>query len=87
MKERNTLVFDLGGGTLDVSVLLIDNQNYTVLGTHGDTHLGGEDLDNRIVKYCVEEFKNKLKIDLTDNKKAISRIRQSSEQAKILLSS
>lgn len=65
-KERNVLIFDIGGGTTDVSMLRIENGIFEVLATNGDTHLGGEDFDNRLVDYCIAQFKKKTKgIDIT----------------------
>lgn len=64
-RERNVLIFDLGGGTFDVSLLTIDGGIFEVKATAGDTHLGGEDFDNRLVNHFVEEFKRKNKKDVT----------------------
>jgi heat shock protein 1/8 len=86
-KERKVLIFDLGGGTFDVSLLTIDNGIFTVKATAGDTHLGGEDFDNRIVDYLKGEFKRKHQKDLTDNARAIRRLRTTCERAKRNLSS
>jgi len=85
-KARNILIFDFGGGTHDVSLLSIDDGVFEVKATAGDTHLGGEDIDSRIVDYIVEEFKKKHKISLSENKKALRRIRTASEKAKRSLS-
>ncbi|VEL30950.1 unnamed protein product, partial [Protopolystoma xenopodis] len=85
--EQNVLIFDLGGGTFDVSVLSIDEGVFEVKSTAGDTHLGGEDFDNRLVDHFVGEFKRKFKKDLTDNKRAIRRLRTACERAKRTLSS
>ena len=85
--ERNVLIFDLGGGTFDVSVLCIDEGVFEVRSTAGDTHLGGEDFDNRMVNHFVEEFKRKHKKDLTGNKRALRRLRTACERAKRTLSS
>ena len=63
-KEINVLVFDLGGGTFDVSLLTIDNGVFEVLATSGDTHLGGEDFDQRITEYLVSRFLKKHKVDI-----------------------
>ena len=65
------MIFDLGGGTFDVSVLSIDEGVFEVKATHGDTHLGGEDFDNRLVNHFATEFKRKNKKDLTGNKRAL----------------
>lgn len=86
--EKNILIFDLGGGTFDVSILTIDEGSmFEVRSTAGDTHLGGEDFDNRLVNYFVEEFKRKHKRDLKSNIRAIRRLRTACERAKRTLSS
>jgi heat shock 70kDa protein 1/2/6/8 len=85
--EHNILIFDLGGGTFDVSVLTIDNGVFEVKSTAGDTHLGGEDFDNRMVNYFVEEFQRKFKKDLRTNPRALRRLRTACERAKRTLSS
>ena len=81
-KEQNILIFDLGGGTFDVSILSIDEGVFEVKATAGDTHLGGEDFDNRVVNHFVEEFKRKHKKDLSSNKRALRRLRTACERAK-----
>merc|ERR1712109_244795 len=81
------LIFDLGGGTFDVSILSIDDGIFEVKSTHGDTHLGGEDFDNRLVDHFVKEFKRKNKKDITGNKRALRRLRTACEKAKRTLSS
>lgn len=81
------LIFDLGGGTFDVSILSIDDGIFEVKSTAGDTHLGGEDFDNRLVTHFVQEFKRKHKKDLTTNKRALRRLRTACERAKRTLSS
>jgi len=86
-KERNVLIFDLGGGTFDVSILTIEDGIFEVKSTSGDTHLGGEDFDNRMVNYFVEEFKRKHKKDMSTNKRALRRLRTACERAKRTLSS
>jgi len=87
-KEQNILIFDLGGGTFDVSVLSIDDGIFEVKSTAGDTHLGGEDFDNRMVNHFVAEFKRKYKgKDLSTNKRALRRLRTACERAKRTLSS
>lgn len=86
-KEQNVLIFDLGGGTFDVSLLNIDDGFFEVKATAGDTHLGGEDFDSRMVAYLADEFKRKHKKDLTKNKRALKRLRISCEKAKRTLSS
>ena len=85
--ERNVLIFDCGGGTFDVSILSIEEGIFEVKSTAGDTHLGGEDFDNRMVTHFVEEFKRKYNKDLSTNKKAIRRLRTACERAKRTLSS
>ena len=85
--EKNVLIFDLGGGTFDVSLLNIDDGIFEVKATAGDTHLGGEDFDNLLVQHFIQEFKRKHKIDITDNKRALRRLRTSCEKAKRTLSS
>jgi L1 cell adhesion molecule like protein len=86
-REHNVLIFDLGGGTFDVSLLTIDGGIFEVKATAGDTHLGGEDFDNRMVNHFVEEFKRKYKKDLTSNARALRRLRTACERAKRALSS
>jgi L1 cell adhesion molecule like protein len=73
--ERNVLIFDLGGGTFDVSLLTIEEGIFEVKSTAGDTHLGGEDFDNRLVNHFVQEFKRKHKKDLSTNARALRRLR------------
>uniref|UniRef100_A0A1I7Z6U8 Hsp70-like protein n=1 Tax=Steinernema glaseri TaxID=37863 RepID=A0A1I7Z6U8_9BILA len=85
--ERNVLIFDLGGGTFDVSILTIEDGIFEVKSTAGDTHLGGEDFDNRLVNHFVAEFKRKHKKDLTSNARALRRLRTACERAKRTLSS
>jgi L1 cell adhesion molecule like protein len=85
--EKNVLIFDCGGGTHDLSVLTLDDGIFEVKATAGDTHLGGEDFDNSIVDYCVQEFKKKTKLDISSNAKALRRLRTSCERAKRTLSS
>jgi molecular chaperone DnaK len=86
-KEQTILVFDLGGGTFDVSLLEIGDGVVEVRATSGDNHLGGDDWDERIVKWLVDKFKSSSGIDLTKDKMALQRIREASEKAKIELSS
>ncbi|KOB79336.1 Heat shock protein 70-2 [Operophtera brumata] len=86
--ERNVLIFDLGGGTFDVSILTIDEGSlFEVRATAGDTHLGGEDFDNRLVNHLAEEFKRKYKKDIKSNPRALRRLRTAAERAKRTLSS
>lgn len=86
-KERNVLIFDLGGGTFDVSLLTIESGIFEVKATHGDTHLGGEDFDNLLVDYCANNFLNTYKIDIRNDGKAMRRLRTACEKAKRTLSS
>src|SRR5271154_4512404 len=85
--EKNVLIFDLGGGTFDVSLLTIEEGIFEVKSTAGDTHLGGEDFDNRLVNHFVNEFKRKHKKDLSSNARALRRLRTACERAKRTLSS
>jgi len=84
--EKNILIFDLGGGTFDVSILTIEDGIFEVKSTAGDTHLGGEDFDNRMVNHFVQEFKRKHRKDLTSNKRSLRRLRTACERAKRTLS-
>ena len=84
--EKNVLIFDLGGGTFDVSILSIDDGIFEVKSTAGDTHLGGEDFDNRMVEHFAKEFQRKHKKDITGNKRALRRLRTACERAKRTLS-
>jgi len=84
--ESTVLIFDLGGGTFDVSILMIEDGVFHVKATAGDTHLGGEDFDNRMVDHFVKEFQRKHKIDISDNKRALRRLRTACERAKRTLS-
>merc|ERR1712078_99518 len=85
-KESNVLIFDLGGGTFDVSILSIEGGIFEVKSTAGDTHLGGEDFDNRMVDHFVNEFKRKHKKDISSKKRALRRLRTACERAKRTLS-
>jgi len=85
--EKNILIFDCGGGTFDVSILNIDDSIFEVRATAGDTHLGGEDFDSALVLHFIQEFKRKHKIDISDNKRAVRRLRTACESAKRTLSS
>ncbi|WOH08454.1 hypothetical protein DCAR_0727895 [Daucus carota subsp. sativus] len=84
--EKNVLIYDLGGGTLDVSLLTIEENIFEVKATAGDTHLGGEDFNNRLVNHFVQEFKRKCKKDLTRNARSLRRLRTYCESAKRTLS-
>merc|ERR1712023_208545 len=85
--EKNILVFDLGGGTFDVTLLTIDNGVFEVLATAGDTHLGGEDFDQRTMQYMIKLFKKKHKVDMSKDKRAIQKLRREVERVKRTLSS
>ncbi|RWW82145.1 hypothetical protein BHE74_00009409, partial [Ensete ventricosum] len=85
--EKNVLIFDLGGGTFDVSLLTIEEGIFEVKATAGDTHLGGEDFDNRLVNHFVSEFRRKHKKDISGNARALRRLRTACERAKRTLSS
>src|SRR5829696_2112448 len=86
-KEQTILVFDLGGGTFDVSLLEIGEGVVEVRATSGDNHLGGDDWDERVIKWLVDKFKASNGIDLTKDKMAMQRLREAAEKAKIELSS
>ncbi|TKY64892.1 Heat shock cognate 70 kDa protein [Spatholobus suberectus] len=85
-ERRNVFVFDLGGGTLDVSLLVFEKDDIQVKAIAGDTHLGGEDFDNNMVNYCVNEFQRKYKVDISGNPRALRRLRTACEKAKRELS-
>ena len=85
--SKNVLIFDLGGGTFDVSLLEIEDGIFEVKATAGDTHLGGEDFDYRMVQYFIKEIKRKHKVDISENKKACRRLKNACERAKRTLSS
>ncbi len=84
--EKNILIFDCGGGTFDVSLLTLDDGVFEVKATGGNGHLGGEDFDNRLLNFCVEEFKKKTKVDITGNARAMRRLKTACERAKRTLS-
>lgn len=86
-KEKNILVVDLGSGTSDISVLTIDESIFEVKATGGDLHLGGSDMTYKLVEYFIKEIQNKNKVDITNNKRAVSRLRSACENAKKTLSS
>merc|ERR1719361_1137482 len=86
-KEKNILVYDLGGGTFDVSILTIDEGVFEVLATNGDTHLGGEDFDQRVMQYFIGRIKKKYKVDLSKDKRSLAKLRRECEKAKRALSS
>ncbi|KAK9825136.1 hypothetical protein WJX81_002830 [Elliptochloris bilobata] len=85
--EHNILVFDLGGGTFDVSILTIDNGVFEVISTSGDTHLGGEDFDHRVMDYFIKLIKKKYKVDVSKDSRALQKLRREAERAKRALSS
>ncbi|MEW5297801.1 MAG: hypothetical protein WDW38_006987 [Sanguina aurantia] len=85
--EKSILVFDLGGGTFDVSILTIDNGVFEVVSTNGDTHLGGEDFDQRVMEYFIKLVKKKYKKDISGDKRALQKLRREAERAKRALSS
>ena len=84
--EKNILVFDLGGGTFDVSLLTIDNGVFEVVSTNGDTHLGGEDFDNRVMEHFIKIFKKKTGKDVSKDNRAVQKLRREVEKAKRTLS-
>jgi L1 cell adhesion molecule like protein len=86
-EEKNVLIFDLGGGTFDVSLLSITGGVFAVKATAGDTHLGGEDFDNTLLEFFKAEFKRKEKVDISDDARALRRLRSACERAKRTLSS
>jgi heat shock protein 5 len=85
-KETNIMVYDLGGGTFDVSLLTLDEGVFEVVATNGDTHLGGEDFDQRVIEFFVKTFKRKHKIDVKQNNRALAKLRREVEKAKRALS-
>lgn len=86
-EEHNVLIYDLGGGTFDVSLLTIDDGVFEVKATGGDTHLGGEDFDNILVDYCIKDFKRKNRKDIKSNNRSLKRLKTACERAKRTLSS
>lgn len=85
--EHQVLVYDLGGGTFDVSLLTLEEGTFQVLATAGNTRLGGEDFDNRVISYLARSFKNKHQLDLTKDPKAMGKLKREAEKAKRTLSS
>ncbi len=85
--EKNILVFDLGGGTFDVSLLTIDNGVFEVVSTNGDTHLGGEDFDQRVMDHFIKLYKKKTGKDIRGDNRAVQKLRREVEKAKRALSS
>ena len=86
-KEQKIMVYDLGGGTFDVSIIEIGDGVIEVLATNGDTHLGGDDFDNRITQWMIDEFKKAEGVDLSNDKMALQRLKEAAEKAKKELSS
>src|SRR5213076_3496704 len=86
-KEQLIAVFDMGGGTFDISVLEVGDKVVEVVSTNGDTHLGGDDIDNRLMDWLVAEFKKDTGIDVSKDKMVLQRLKEASEKAKIELSS
>ena len=86
-KERNIIIYDVGGGTLDVTLLNLDEGIFEVKATSGNSRLGGEDFDNNMVTYFVEEFRRKHKQDISQSKKAMMKLKRACERAKRTLSS
>ena len=86
-KDEKVAIFDLGGGTFDISILEMGDGVFEVLSTNGDTHLGGDDFDQKIIDYLADSFKNKEGLDLRDDRTALQRLREAAEKAKIELSS
>jgi len=85
--ESRIIVYDLGGGTFDVSLLSIDGSVFEVLATAGDTHLGGEDFDNRVIEYSVKQYKKKTGTDVSTNLRGLAKLKREVEKAKRALSS
>merc|ERR1719281_1119068 len=85
--EKNIVVFDLGGGTFDVSLLTIDGGVFEVVSTAGDTHLGGEDFDQKVMEFFITQFKKKTNLDIKTDKRAVAKLRREVEKAKRALSS
>ena len=85
--EKNVLIYDLGGGTFDVTLLAIEDGVFEVKATAGDTHLGGEDFDRRLVEHCVQDFKRRFQGDISSNKRSMRRLQNACEIAKKTLSS
>jgi len=86
-KDQKIVVFDFGGGTHDVSILELGDGVFEVLATDGDTHLGGDDVDEKIINWLAEEFKSEENMDLRKDPMALQRLKEAAEKAKIELSS
>ena len=85
-EKKNILVFDLGGGTYDVSILQLEKNKFNVLSINGDTHLGGDDFDNKLVEYCMKLFKDETGIDISNNQKALTKLKNECQKCKEQLS-
>jgi len=85
-KKLKVAVYDLGGGTFDISILELSGGVFEVIATHGDTHLGGDDIDNRIIEWLIEEFRKETGIDLSTDRQALQRLKEAAERAKKELS-
>jgi molecular chaperone DnaK (HSP70) len=85
-EKKNILVFDLGGGTYEVSILQLKKNKFSVLSINGDTHLGGDDFDNKLVEYCIKLFKNETGIDISNNQKALTKLKNECQKYKEQLS-
>jgi molecular chaperone DnaK len=85
-KKLKVAVYDLGGGTFDISILELSGGVFEVIATHGDTHLGGDDIDNRIIEWLIEEFRKETGIDLSSDRQALQRLKEAAERAKKELS-
>ena len=85
-EKKNILVFDLGGGTYDVSILQLEKNKFNVLSINGDTHLGGDDFDNKLVEYCMKLFKDETGIDISNNQKALTKLKNECQKYKEQLS-
>ncbi len=85
-QKLRVAVYDLGGGTFDISILELDKGVFEVIATHGDTHLGGDDIDNRIIEWLIEEFRKETGIDLSNDRQALQRLKEAAERAKKELS-
>ena len=86
MKDKNVLVFDLGGGTFDVTLLNIDDGVFEALATSGDTHLGGEEFDQRVMQYFIKKIQKTAKVDISNDKRALQKLRKETERVKRALS-
>ena len=85
-QQKNVFVFDLGGGTLDISILKVKNNKYTVVATNGDTQLGGIDFDDKLLDFCLEDVEKKYGQDVAERKRVVQRLRTACERTKKMLS-